>query len=206
MLKINKSHSLIVALKHELIRAKEAAKHWEVLAMTDDLTGLYNRRMLYELDQKLAERRDSKIEREVTLLFIDLDNFGRLNKEYGDDVGDEALRLVGETIRQNIREGDIAIRKGGDEFVIILVGCTLDLSKGSVLNRLHMMLNGGLHLTKSNTNIPIRGSMGVFNYNEDATPFENLKQADILMRDQKKSRKNNAIRTLSSSGEEGAFV
>lgn len=179
----------MIALKQELIRAQEAAKHWEVLAMTDDLTGLYNRRMIYQLDKEIGERRNLNLAREVALLFIDLDDFGKINKDYGDDVGDEALRLVGKTIRENIRCDDIAIRKGGDEFVIILIGCTEELANGSVAKRLNLMLNGGMHLNHANISIPIRGSMGVFNYNEDITPFQNLKYADELMRTQKKARK-----------------
>ncbi len=197
-MKVNKSNMMMIALKQELIRAQEAAKQWEVMAMTDDLTGLHNRRMLYEIDKKIGDRRDPKIEREVAMLFIDLDDFGLLNKKYGDDVGDEALRLVGETIRKNIRCDDIAIRKGGDEFVIILIGATTDLTNDSVIKRLNTMLNGGLYLNHANISIPIRGSMGVYHYDEDLTPFDNLKQADAQMRAQKQSRK--AANTSSPTG------
>jgi diguanylate cyclase (GGDEF)-like protein len=189
MIKLNKSHAMMVALQQELFRAQEEARKWEVLAVTDDLTGLHNRRMLYELDKKLVDRRDPKIEREVAMLFIDLDDFGQLNKKYGDDVGDEALKLVGQTIRQNIRCDDIAIRKGGDEFVIILMGATDELTNDSVIKRLNTMLNGGLYLNHANISIPIRGSMGVYHYDESITPFENLKRADLQMRTQKQARK-----------------
>jgi len=188
-LKVSKSNTMMVVLQQELIRAQEAARQWQILAMTDDLTGLYNRRMIYELDKEIGERRNLSLSREVALLFIDLDDFGKINKDFGDDVGDEALRLVGKTIRENIRCEDIAIRKGGDEFVIILIGCTEHLANGSVGNRLNLMLNGGLYLNHANVSIPIRGSMGVFDYNDDITPFQNLKHADELMRAQKKARK-----------------
>lgn len=205
MLKLNKSHAMMVALKHELIRAQEDAKQWQVLAMTDDLTGLYNRRMIYELDKEIKERRDLTLAREVALLFIDLDDFGKINKDFGDDVGDEALRLVGKTIRENIRCEDIAIRKGGDEFVIILIGCTENLAEGSVGKRLNLMLNGGLYLNHANISIPIKGSMGVFDYNDDITPFQNLKHADDLMRAQKASRKA-AKTSTPTGGDDGAIV
>jgi len=189
---------MMVALKQELIRAQEAAKQWEVLATTDDLTGLHNRRMLYELDKKIGERRDSKIEREVSLLFIDLDDFGQINKKYGDNVGDEALRLIGQTIRQNVRCDDIAIRKGGDEFVIILIGSTPEMTNESVIKRMNTMLNGGVYVQHENLSIPIRGSMGVYNYDENLMPFENLKKADEQMRTQKKARKESMSRIANS--------
>ena len=204
-MKVSKSHVMMVALQQELIRAQEAAKQWQVLAMTDDLTGLYNRRMIYELDKEIGERRDITMAREVAMLFIDLDDFGKINKDFGDDVGDEALRLVGKTIRENIRVEDIAIRKGGDEFVIILIGCTETLANGGVGSRLNVMLNGGLYLNHSNISIPIRGSMGVFDYNDDLTPFQNLKHADELMRNQKKARKAARV-AAASQGDDKASV
>jgi len=196
---------MMVALKQELIRAQEAAKQWEVLATTDELTGLHNRRMLYELDKKIGERRDPRHEREVSLLFIDLDDFGKLNKEYGDHVGDEALRLVGQTIRQNIRCDDIAIRKGGDEFVIILIGSTPELTNESVIKRMNTMLNGGIYISHENLSIAVRGSMGVYNYDENLMPFENLKKADEQMRTQKKTRKE-AMARAAPSGDDGERV
>lgn len=184
-----KSNHLITTLKHELIQAREEAKHWELLATIDDLTGLHNRRMLYDVDKKISERRVYSTNNELTLLFIDLDDFGKLNKKFGDDVGDEALRLLGKTIRQNIRESDIAIRKGGDEFVIILMGSTPEMASETVVKRLQLMLDGELSLTIGESTVSIRGSIGAFPYDQTISPFENLKQADELMRVQKLARK-----------------
>ncbi len=184
-----KSNLLITTLKYELLQAREEAKHWELLATIDDLTGLHNRRMLYDVDKKISERRVSDAANELTLLFIDLDDFGKLNKKFGDDVGDQALRLLGKTIRKNIRENDIAIRKGGDEFVIILMGSTPEAASETVVKRLQLMLDGELSLKVGGNNIPIRGSIGVFPYNQQVSPFDNLKHADELMRVQKIARK-----------------
>ena len=156
------AHTVISALQTELARAQELARHWEILATTDDLTGLHNRRMLHEIDKRIAERRHAERSNDLTLLFIDLDDFGKLNKKYGDDVGDEALRLLGDTIRKNIRKDDIAIRKGGDEFVIILMGSTPELASQTVVKRLRLLLDGELSLTIGDVSVPIRGSIGIF--------------------------------------------
>ncbi len=179
----------ISTLQQELKLVKEQSKHWKFLATTDDLTGLHNRRMLHEVDKKIAERRNPKVADEITLLFIDLDDFGKLNKKYGDDKGDEALSLLGKTIRQNIRKDDIAIRKGGDEFVIILIGSTPEMATETVVKRLELMLDGELSLQIDSLIVPIKGSIGVFPYNKDISPFDNLKEADELMRQQKLMRK-----------------
>jgi diguanylate cyclase (GGDEF)-like protein len=187
---LEKSRNIVHALKSELKRAKKEAEYWELMATTDDLTGLHNRRMIYNIDECLNERREKSKSGEVTLLFIDLDDFGKINKKYGDDMGDEALRVLGRTIRKNIRQEDIAIRKGGDEFVIILIGSTMEAASDTVVKRLQLMLDGELSIPlPDKSRLPIRGSIGVFEYDRNISPFDNLKQADELMREQKTARK-----------------
>lgn len=179
------------------MKARKAAKYWEIMAVTDDLTGLHNRRMINKLDEKISERRRKDCDDAVTLLFIDLDDFGQINKIFGDDVGDDALRLFGHTIRKNIRTEDIAIRKGGDEFVVILIGTTPEYANQSVVERLRLLLDGELSLNVKGTHIPIMGSIGVFPYNQGISPFENLKIVDELMREQKQARKKRFMPPMS---------
>ncbi|MCB1559215.1 MAG: GGDEF domain-containing protein [Alphaproteobacteria bacterium] len=188
------SQELINALKSELKKAQETAKYWEVMATTDDLTGLHNRRMLNHVHHHITERRSEQSE-DVTLLFIDLDDFGKLNKIYGDDVGDDALRLLGQMIRKNIRSTDIAIRKGGDEFILFLMGTTPELAAGAVVKRLQLMLDGELSLNVKGKEIPIKGSIGVFSYNKGLSPLDNMRNADTLMRKTKKQRKSDQVET-----------
>ncbi len=185
----HQSQELIRSLKNELSKAKEAAQYWEVMATTDDLTGLHNRRMLESIPLHIAQVRNDEFSDEITLLFIDLDDFGKLNKLFGDDVGDDALRVVGRSIRQNIRKDDIAIRKGGDEFVLFLMGTTPELASSAVVKRLEKMLDGDLSINARGINIPIRGSVGVFSYDKTLSPLDNLRSADTLMREQKQARK-----------------
>lgn len=185
----HQSQDLIRSLKNELSKAKEAAQYWEVMATTDDLTGLHNRRMLENIPLHIAQVRSNEFSDEITLLFIDLDDFGKLNKLFGDDVGDDALRVVGRSIRQNIRKDDIAIRKGGDEFVLFLMGTTPELASSAVVKRLEKMLDGDLSVNARGINIPIRGSVGVFRYDKTLSPLDNLRNADTLMREQKQARK-----------------
>jgi diguanylate cyclase (GGDEF)-like protein len=88
-------------------------------ATRDPLTGLYNRRFL---DQELRSLVGQAFQqgRNVCLLMLDLDNFKNLNDSLGHGAGDELLRSVGQIIRSTVREGDMAFRYGGDEFVILL--------------------------------------------------------------------------------------
>jgi diguanylate cyclase (GGDEF)-like protein len=98
-------------------------KHNELLyvvSITDSLTGLYNRRYYSDYLDKIKEFNtgDSKIE--LTLIYMDINNFKKVNDKYGHKVGDEVLEKIAMIIKQNIRKEDIAARYGGDEFAILL--------------------------------------------------------------------------------------
>lgn len=88
-------------------------------AITDALTGLYNRRYLVEAfvnNLEVAKRRESP----VGCFILDIDNFKRFNDEFGHKVGDLVLKRVAKTLQGAIRSGDIAGRFGGEEFLVIL--------------------------------------------------------------------------------------
>lgn len=88
-------------------------------AITDGLTGLYNRRYMVEYMSSLLNisKRGSKA---MALFMVDIDNFKRLNDEYGHNTGDLVLSAVAKTMRRAIRECDIIARYGGEEFVVTL--------------------------------------------------------------------------------------
>jgi diguanylate cyclase (GGDEF)-like protein len=91
----------------------------EMRAMTDTLTGLLNHRWWDEMaarEAALSSREGS----EMGILLIDLDNFKRVNDEYGHLAGDALLRNVGRSIKSTLRIGDAAIRYGGEEFLLML--------------------------------------------------------------------------------------
>lgn len=88
-------------------------------AITDGLTGLYNRRYVVEyLSNILSLSRRNSLA--TSVLIIDVDNFKRLNDEYGHSVGDRVLRVVAQTMRRSIRDCDTIARYGGEEFIVVL--------------------------------------------------------------------------------------
>jgi len=94
-------------------------------AELDALTGLFNRRRLDRcLPQELAESRRAGAA--LVLALIDVDHFGRINKEYGWPSGDRVLAEVARRLRDSIRSNDWVARYGGDEFCVILRAVTLD--------------------------------------------------------------------------------
>lgn len=95
------------------------------LAMTDSLTGAYNRHKFDEAIVVEVERAQ-RYNRPLSLIMIDLDNLKGINDRYGHPAGDKALKLVAEAIKSQTRSVDILARIGGDEFIIILPEADLE--------------------------------------------------------------------------------
>jgi diguanylate cyclase (GGDEF)-like protein len=94
------------------------------LAITDALTGLYNRRRLDEA-LELELERVRRYGRSLSTIMIDLDNLKHINDEYGHPAGDEVLKQVASVIQSQVRRIDIPVRYGGDEFLILLPEASL---------------------------------------------------------------------------------
>jgi diguanylate cyclase len=91
------------------------------LALRDPLTGLPNR-LAYEerVNQEYARWR--RFASPLTMLVWDVDNFKSINDKYGHQAGDEALRVIAQSLKQRLRETDFVARYGGEEFVTLLIG------------------------------------------------------------------------------------
>lgn len=101
-----------------LLDTARRAEGWRRLALTDDLTGLPNRRQLFTfLKEKLAWARKER--RTLTTLIFDIDDFKKYNDHYGHDAGDEILVEVGRLFARSCRKTDLVVRHGGDEFVVV---------------------------------------------------------------------------------------
>jgi len=99
-----------------LARRQESMRH---LAITDELTSLYNRRYFYVRTDRILRRMHQQ-QRRATLVLFDVDNFKHYNDTYGHAVGDDILRETASMMRQALREHDVIARIGGDEFAVLL--------------------------------------------------------------------------------------
>ncbi len=171
------------------------------LAFYDALTELPNRRLLLDrLRQAMATSTRSGLY--GALLFIDLDNFKKLNDTRGHDIGDLLLRQVSQRLGDCLREGDTAARLGGDEFVILLCELSDDLLEAAektelVAEKILSALNQPYTLgEQQHHSTP---SIGVCLYSGQTETIDDLlKQADLAMY-QSKAAGRNAIRFFDSA-------
>jgi len=165
----------------------------EKLAMTDELTGLMNRRGFeIELSRALSSARRSN-ERGV-LIYIDLDDFKPVNDQLGHAAGDEVLRYVGRLLAHNIRDTDYIARLGGDEFAVLMPRTIWGngLTRASVIEDL---LNASATIWEGRT-IDIRASLGLQRYSAGDDPSVLLQKADAAMYKTKKFRTAMATRNI----------
>lgn len=88
-------------------------------AITDTLTGLYNRSLLQSSLEHAIHQSD-RTNTPITLIMLDIDHFKKINDGYGHEVGDSVLQSIGELLKKFFRESDIAFRIGGEEFLILI--------------------------------------------------------------------------------------
>jgi diguanylate cyclase (GGDEF)-like protein len=113
------SRSLALALHNAMVHDQV-----QRLAAIDPLTGIYNRRFgMTRLHEEFV--RAVQIESAIGLLMLDIDHFKGVNDTYGHSIGDRVIRQIANVAREALREGDILIRLGGDEFMAVLLGASL---------------------------------------------------------------------------------
>ncbi|MDI6727162.1 MAG: diguanylate cyclase [Smithellaceae bacterium] len=101
------------------IRNARLYKRIEQIAITDDLTGLFNRRGFFQLGEREVER-TLRFNRPLTALMLDIDHFKMVNDTYTHACGDHVLRAVADCLRQNTRGIDLVGRYGGEEFALLM--------------------------------------------------------------------------------------
>ena len=155
------------------------------LAALDQLTGLYNRR---SGEQRLAEEisRAVRHERPLTILLMDLDGLKQINDKLGHAAGDLVLKGFSDRLRKAIRGSDLAVRLGGDEFMVLLPECRADEVK-HVLNRLD-----GLEVEYESTRVPCRFSRGWTDYKPGESAEELLRRGDEALYADKRAGKKPA--------------
>lgn len=154
------------------------------LAVLDPLTNLHNRR---SGEQRLFEEiaRSRRHVRPLTILLLDLDDLKQCNDKFGHDAGDIMIRAFADCLKRAIRGSDLAVRLGGDEFMVILPECRAEEVR-HVLGRLQ-----GLEIECAGEKVSVTFACGWADYQPGETAEELLKRADEALYTDKRSAKDN---------------
>lgn len=168
------------------------SKKLEILAVTDPLTGTYNRREFHRLLMRGLDRK-GRSGTNLTLITIDIDHFKNINDTLGHPFGDLALTSITNLIIGLKRPNDILSRLGGDEFAIILEGSELDGL--NLANRIKNELSNFIIRDKKSKSTTISLSMGVYEADENDTSETTINMSDRALYYAKNSGRN-SIKTL----------
>ncbi|MBS3976066.1 MAG: diguanylate cyclase [Syntrophomonadaceae bacterium] len=186
--------------KKMLIKLAESEAKLKEMAITDELTGLKNRRgfLLFAAQQiKEANRNKGRI----WFIFIDVDGMKAVNDIYGHSEGDKALTATANIIKNTFRESDVSARIGGDEFVVMITGTT-EINGCAIIERLQKNVDFYNNAAKYPYRLSL--SAGIVDYDPGENPCSIealLKKADELMYENKRSKthcRNNCSKGISA--------
>lgn len=179
---INKIRSQLADQMNSVAKVEILTHEVYKLAVLDPLTNLHNRRAG---EQRLVEEitRSRRHVRPLTLILLDIDNLKQCNDQFGHDAGDHMLRSFADRLRRAIRGSDMAVRLGGDEFMVILPECRAEEVR-HVLGRLE-----GLQIDCAGNKVDVTFACGWADYQPGETAQQLLKRADDALYADKRSNK-----------------
>ncbi|TAZ18617.1 PleD family two-component system response regulator [Rhizobium ruizarguesonis] len=174
-------------------RLRASVKQTIELAVTDPLTGLYNRRYLDNHLNVLFNRSMAR-GRPLSVLITDIDRFKQVNDTYGHDGGDEVLREFANRVRSTIRGADLACRYGGEEFVVVMPDTSPEIA-ATVAERLRAAIESAPFMLKhSGEALNVTASFGIASRIASVlTPDQLMKQADLALYEAKNTGRNRVV-------------
>jgi len=169
-------------------------------SLRDGMTGLYNRRFLEEfIDQVVNQAKRDK--GTYSVLMLDVDFFKMVNDTYGHDVGDLVIVEIGKVIKENVRESDLAIRYGGEEFVVMLHNASEEGTQ-DVAKKIHSTFANLIFDVGNGETLQKTMSIGISKYPDDGdTIWKCIKLADTALYKAKTSGRNKIVRYIHEMSE-----
>ncbi len=180
---------LINRLRLELAQNQSSSALWRDLALIDPLTGLFNRRYA----EKRLKEEISRSQRKgypLTLVMFDLNDFKRINDQFGHSAGDVVLKAFSDCLSKAVREADLAARLGGDEFVMLLTECD-SVQAEAIVNRLNPP-----DVTLDGQRVEIRFAAGWKQYQHGAQAQDMLNEADKALYQNKQRSKSETVSSV----------
>jgi diguanylate cyclase len=188
-------------MQHEAFLLQEKVKKQHDIAMTDPLTGVFNR-LAYEEHIETEYQRWKRYHEPLSLLVIDIDHFKRINDTFGHLAGDKALKALAMRLRQNVREVDIVARYGGEEFVVIMPNTDGEAAYKVAEKLRSAIASAGFHYRQKPVNITV--SCGLASFREEDESDSVFQRADDALYGAKTAGRNRTHREDEAAREQAA--
>jgi diguanylate cyclase len=189
----NSLEQKLTASKQEINQLQENLETVRTESLTDPLTGVANRKFFDETLSRAISDANAHGE-PFSLLMVDIDHFKTFNDNYGHQTGDQVLRLVASSLKQNVKGQDIAARYGGEEFAVVLPNTQLrsaltvaDHIRRAAMSKELMKRSTGQHLGR------ITVSVGVATVHKGDTAQTLIERADACLYSAKRNGRNRVI-------------
>ena len=181
----------VTVVSKDITEYKMMEEKLHSLSLTDELTGLYNRRGLFTITEQLLKilKRQKK---GIFILYADVDNLKNINDTLGHKEGDAALIRIAKILKKSYRDSDVIARIGGDEFVVVPIGTT-----GDNIDKITTRLQIGLDTNNANTNsrYKLSVSTGIAYYD----PENPCSVDELLIKGDKSMYEKKRLKQLDSS-------
>jgi len=176
-----------------VIETKQLMETLRESSLVDSLTGLYNRRFLQDYSTQIIAgvlRR----KKQIGLIMCDMDFFKQVNDEHGHDIGDSVLRDTSKVLRESIRESDVVIRFGGEEFLVLLIDSDPDQGI-QIAEKIRQNIEKTKFQSSKGGALKKTISMGISEFPSDTDGFwQAIKFADVALYKAKEEGRNRCIR------------
>jgi diguanylate cyclase (GGDEF)-like protein len=179
---VKRLHRQLAEQIEAAVKLETYAETMHRMAMLDPLTGLHNRRFAEE--RVTAEvARSHRSGHPLTIIMLDLNDFKQINDRYGHPAGDEVLKGFAERLKALVRVSDLAVRLGGDEFLIVLVDCEPDMAE-RLVSRI-----GSIKVPYQGKDLAVDFSAGWAGCRPGEPPEKLMERADQALYEAKKKMK-----------------
>ncbi len=159
-------------------------------AVNDVLTGLYTRRYLDEISERIMGRAETEDEPLLAVIFFDLDRFKQVNDIYGHKVGDTVLRTVSQILKSCLRPNELAFRYGGEEMVVLLHALEEDCR--SIAERIRAAVNDhDFRFARGELNVTLSAGIAICRHGESFSDL--LRRADMCMYSAKEQGRDRTV-------------
>lgn len=179
----------LIAQIEDITERKRSQEQIYQLAFYDSLTKLPNRRLLLDrFSQALVQAK--RFERSLAIMYLDIDDFKRINDTLGHDIGDQLLKVVAGRLQTCVRGMDTVCRQGGDEFIILLSEISQVQDAAVVANKIINVINEPVSVQEYNLRVTTSIGIAIYPVNGTDDARELMKKADVAMYNVKNEGKN----------------